>query len=167
MTRLSVAIRPPADVLAALDELPRPPTPGVVWARPEQLVVRLRPLGHVDLALVGTLTEALEAALDGAPPARCELGPATRRMSGQLVAAVTGLDELSEVVFEATEQIVPVTHPQPFAGLLVLARGQAPVELAGEPVAAAWTSDAVWLLADRSSPRAARLDDLARVALTG
>jgi 2'-5' RNA ligase len=164
---LAVAVRPPAEVLGALDELVRPPMPGVVWARPEQLVVRLRPLGHVDLALVDPLTEALEAALDGAPAARCELGPATRRTTGQLIAPVAGLDELTAAIFEATEGIVPVTHPQPFVGQLVLARGSVPAGAAGDPVAAEWTADAVVLMADRSSPRGPRLDDLARIPLTG
>jgi hypothetical protein len=53
--------------------------------------------------------------LDGAPAAACRLGPATRRLGGQwLGVPVAGLDDLSAVVFEATEELVPVTHPQPY-----------------------------------------------------
>jgi hypothetical protein len=48
-----------------------------------------------------------------------------------LSAPVSGLDELSAAVFEATAGIVPVTHPQPFSGELVLAGGHVPAELAG------------------------------------
>jgi hypothetical protein len=67
MTRLSVAVRPSPDVLAMLAGLPRPPVPGVIWARPEQWMVKVRPLGHVDERLVPDLAEALRDALDGAP----------------------------------------------------------------------------------------------------
>jgi 2'-5' RNA ligase len=166
VTRLAVAVRPPARVLAALDRLPRPPVPRVTWARPEQLVVKLRPLGHVAADLVDPLVEALGAALDGAPAARCRLGPVTHRTDGQWLAApVAGLDELAAAVFEATEPVVPVTHPRPFAGELVLARGRVPAELAGGPVDGGWTAEAVVLVADRSSPRGPRLDDLAAFAL--
>ncbi len=106
MTRLSVAIRPPADVLALLARLPRVPTPGVTWSTPEQWLVKLRPLGHVDERLV-------------APPYRD----------------------------------------------VVLARGQVPAALAGDPVTARWVATTVVLVADRSAPGRPRFLDLAEFGL--
>ena len=168
MTRLSVAVRPPPDVVATLAELPRPPLPGVIWALPEQWIVKVRPLGHVDERLVPDLAEVLRDALDGAPPARCVLGPATVRLGGQWLAApVDGLAELGRAVFEATEPLVPVTHPQPFRADLVLARGQVPAHLAGTRVDASWQAEVVSLVADRSAPGRPRLVDLVEVQLTG
>jgi 2'-5' RNA ligase len=73
---------------------------------------------------------------------------------------VAGLDGLAAVVFEATERLVPVTHPQPFQAELALARGRVPKQLDGLPVSASWTARSVALVADRSSPRAPRYEDL-------
>ncbi len=160
--RLSVALRPPADVVEVLAALRREPVAGVTWSAPEQWLVKLRPLGHVPAHLVDPLVAALGDELDGVPPVRCTLGPTTRRLGGQwLGAPVSGLDDLAAVVFDATVGLVPVTHPQPFQADVVLARGRVPATLAGRPVAAAWTARAVALVADRSSPRSARLDDVA------
>jgi 2'-5' RNA ligase len=168
VTRLSVAIRPPADVVAVLDALPRGPVSGVTWSVPEQWIVKLRPLGHVPEHLVEPLINALADELEGVPPARCVLGPATRRLGGQwLGAPVAGLDDLSAVVFDATVGLVPVTHPQPFEADVVLARGRVPAALAGQPVAAEWVADSVALVADRSAPRRPKLIDIATFPLTG
>jgi 2'-5' RNA ligase len=164
--RLYVATRLPPQMLARLAALERPALPGVRWSPPEQWLVKLRPLGHVDERVVGPLTAALEAELDGAPAVACRLGPATRRLGGQwLGAPVHGLDDLAAVVFEATQELVPVTHPQPFRADVVLARGRVPRELAGRPVAGSWTARSVSLVADRSSPHGPRLEDLATFPL--
>lgn len=166
MTRLSVAVRPPAAILDRLAALPREQRPGLNWAVPEQWIVKVRPLGHVPEHLVAPLVDALTAALDGAPAPACVLGPATVRPDGQwLYAPVAGLDELAEEVFAATEHLVPVTHPQPFVGTLVLARGRVPKEVAGEPVEGTWRAETVALVADRSAPRRPRLVDLATLPL--
>jgi 2'-5' RNA ligase len=168
MARLFVAVRPPPEVVALLAALERPAVPGVRWSTPDQWLVKLRPLGHVADRVVGPLCAALEAELDGAPAAACRLGPATRRLGGQwLGAPVSGLDDLAAVVFEATQELVPVTHPQPFQADVVLARGRVPRELAGRPVAGSWTARSVALVADRSSPRGARFEDLASFPLEG
>jgi hypothetical protein len=168
VTRLSVAIRPPADVVAVLDALPREPTRGVTWPVPEQWIVKLRPLGHVPERLVEQLINALADELEGVPPVRCVLGPATRRLGGQwLGAPVAGLDDLSAVVFDATVGLVPVTHPQPFEADIVLARGRVPAALAGQTVSAEWVADSVALVADKSAPRRPKLIDIATFPLTG
>jgi 2'-5' RNA ligase len=166
--RLSVAVRPPADVVDVLDRLPREPVPRVIWSVPEQWIVKLRPLGHVPDHLVDPLVAALSDELAGVPPVRCALGPATRRLGGQwLGAPVSGLDDLAALVFDATVGLVPVTHPQPFQTDVVLARGRVPATLAGEPVSAEWTVHEVALVADRSSPRRPLLADTATFRLTG
>ena len=166
MTRLFVAVWPPPEVVAALSAMDRPAMPGVRWSTPEQWMVKVRPLGHVDDRVVPPLVDVLEAELDGAPAVECVLGPATRRLGGQwLGAPVAGLDDLAAIVFEVTEELVPVTHPQPFRADVVLARGRVPRELAGLPVSASWTARSVSLVADRSSPRAARYEDLTVIPL--
>lgn len=165
MTRLSVAVRPSRAVLDRIAALPRPPHPGMSWSVPERWIVKLRPLGHVPEHLVGPLGDALGDALDGAPAPECVLGPVTVRGSGWLYAPVDGLDELSEEVFAATEHLVPVTHPQPFRGFLVLATGRVPKEVGGEPVEGAWRPGEVALVADRSAPGQARLVDLLTLPL--
>jgi 2'-5' RNA ligase len=166
MARLFVAVWPPAEVVARLAALDRPALPGVRWSVPAQWLVKLRPLGHVDERVVPALRHALEAGLEGAPATVCRLGPATRWLGGQwLGAPVSGLDDLAAAVFEATEAVVPVTHPQPFRADLVLARGRVPKELAGWPVAGSWTARSVALVADRSPPGGARFEDLASFPL--
>jgi 2'-5' RNA ligase len=164
--RMFVAVWPPAEVVAVLSDLERPELPGLRWSLPAQWMVSVRPLGHVDQRLVGPLAGELEAELEGAPAVECVLGPETRRPGGDwLVAPVGGLDDLGAVVFEATERLVPVTHPQPFRADVVLARGRVPKELAGVPVSASWTARSLSLVADRSSPRSPRFEDLATVPL--
>jgi 2'-5' RNA ligase len=168
MVRLSVAVRPPPEVVALLSALDRPALPGVRWSLPEQWLVKLRPLGQVDERVVPALRDALGAELDGAPAVACRLGPVTRRLGGQwLGAPVHGLDDLAAVVFEATQELVPVTHPQPFQADLVLARGRVPRELAGRPVAGSWTARSVSLVADRSGPGTPRFEELASYPLEG
>jgi 2'-5' RNA ligase len=161
-----VAIWPPPEVVAVLSALERPNLAGVRWSVPSQWMVKVRPLGHVNAPLAGPLADELEAELEGAPAVECVLGPATRRLGGQwLGAPVSGLEDLAAVVFEATERLVPVTHPQPFQTEVVLARGRVPRELAGLPVSASWTARSLSLVADRSSPRSPRFEDLATVPL--
>ena len=112
MARLSVAVRPPPEVMALLSALDRPALPGVRWSLPEQWLVKLRPLGQVDERIVPALRDALGAELDGAPAVACRLGPVTRRLGGQwLGAPVHGLDDLAAVVFEATR--AGPGHPPP------------------------------------------------------
>lgn len=166
MARLFVALWPPPPVVDVLMALDRPNVPGVRWSGQERWKITVRPLGFVDDPIVPALVDTLRAELDGAPEAECRLGPATRLLGGQwLGAPVSGLDDLAATVFDATEGLVPVTHPQPFQADVVLARGRVPKELAGRPVAASWTARSVSLLADRSSPGGTRYDDLAVIRL--
>ncbi len=165
--RLSVAIWPPATVINVLAAMDRP-IAGVHWSKPEQWMVKLRPLGHVDEPMAVRLQAVLEAELDGAPAVECVLGPATRRLAGQwLGAPVSGLDDLAATIFAVTEGLVPVTHPQKYQADVVLARGQVPKEFAGKPVSAKWLAESVCLVADRSSPGKPRYyENLAVIPLT-
>lgn len=163
--RLSVAVRPPEHVIAALAAVPRLELPRLSWAARELWIVKLRPLGHVSEALVPDLIEAVEAALDGAPATEASAGPTSERVGGDWLALpVHGLDELGAEVFAATEPVVPVTHPQPFRADLVLARGRVPKDLVVE-LSLGWTVEEVLLVADRSAPARPRLEDLARIGL--
>jgi hypothetical protein len=91
------------------------------------------------------VVDLLEAELDGAPAAACRLGPATRRLGDRAAG--------------------PGHPPQPVQADVVLARGRVPQELAGRPVTGSWTARSVSLVADRSSPREVRLEDLATFPL--
>ncbi|MFS8099657.1 hypothetical protein LFM09_21255, partial [Lentzea alba] len=161
--RLSVAIWPPPEIVAVLGALPR--TPDVQWSAPEQWLVKVRPLGTVPERLVPDLVEALTDELDGAPAARCRLGPKTRPLGGWLGVPVSGLDDLAAAVFDATAPIVPVTHPQPFHADVIIARGHAPASRAGQPISGEWTADRIALVADRSAPGRPRFEDLCEFAL--
>lgn len=168
VVRVSFAVRPPDEVKALLAALARPVVDTVSWTVPERWIVKLRPLGHVSADLFNPLIDAVTDELDGAPPVRVGLGPTVRRYGGQVLAApVSGLDELSSVVFAATEPIVPVTHPQPFVGEIFLANGRIPPDLAGAVLRMEWVVTDVSLIADRSSPQAARLADVATITLNG
>jgi hypothetical protein len=164
--RLAVVVWPAPHVVAVLSDLERPRRDGVHWSEPEQWMVKVRPLGHVGQRASEALPEVLVAALAGAPTVDCTVGPVTRRLGGQwLGAPVSGLDDLAAAVFEATEDLVPVTHPQPFQANIVLARGRVPKDLAGDPISTEWTADTVHLVADRSSPGRHRFENLATVPL--
>jgi hypothetical protein len=58
MTRLFVALWPPADVVSTLAALPRPNVPGVRWSAPDQWMVKVRPFGRVADRLVEPLVTA-------------------------------------------------------------------------------------------------------------
>lgn len=161
--RLSVGIWPPPEIVAVLGALRR--APGVRWSAPEQWLVKVRPLGTVPERVVPGLVEALAEELDGAPAARCVLGPRTRPIGQWLGVPVSGLDELAAAVFGATAPIVPVTHPQPFQADVVIARGRVPASVAGEAISGEWIADRIALVADRSSPRTPKFEDLARFDL--
>jgi hypothetical protein len=168
MVRLSFAVRPPDEVVTILAALPRPSIEAVAWTVPARWIVKLRPLGHVPADRYDELVDAVAAELDGAPPVPVTLGPTVRRYHGQqLSAPVTGLDELSSVVFAATEVLVPVTHPQPYYADVVLAGGRIPPELAGTDLDTEWVVTDVCLVADRSSPHSVKLADVATIPLNG
>lgn len=163
--RLSVAIWPPPEIVEVLGALHR--EPGVQWSVPEQWLIKVRPLGTVSERLVPDLVEALAEELDGAPAARCTIGPRTRPIGGWLGVPVSGLDELAAAVFDATAPVVPVTHPQPFQADVVIARGRVPAAKAGAEISGTWIADRIALVADRSAPGRPRFEELAGFDLEG
>ena len=163
-----MVVRPTGSALEALAAHPRPDLGDGSWTPPERWVAKLRPLGHVDRRLWDPLAERLAAELDGAPATSCTLGPATVRRSDWLFVPVAGLDELSAAAFDATTELVPVTHPQPFVGSIHLASGKRlPKELGGVPLSGSWTARSAELVADRSAPGRPRLEVLATFPLDG
>lgn len=138
--QLFVGVWPPPRVQKVIADYPRPKVTDVRWSTPSQWLVKLRPLGHVAGALVPQLIETLRFELDGAPKVKVSMGPAATRFGGAwLHAPVQGLDDLGAVIFEVTEALIPVTHPQPFSADLVLARAtKCPPELV-QPISASWT----------------------------
>jgi len=94
------------------------------------------------------------------------LGPETRRLGGQwLGVPVQGLDDLAAVAFDATVELVPVTHPQPFQADIVVVRGKVPSSLAGRAISGRWRADTVCLVADPSGPGRPRFETLAEFPL--
>jgi hypothetical protein len=166
--RLFFAVRLPPAVVSAVARIPRPPVEKVEWTLPDRWIVKLRPLGHVRDELRQQLVDAAGAELDGAAPIGVHLGPAVRRYSNQqLCLPVCDLRPLAEAIFDSTAPIVPVTHPQLIHTDLVLAGGRIPERLLDLRVSASWTVTEVLLIADRSSPRGVRLEEVAAISLDG
>ena len=142
VTRLFVAVWPPAHVVDAVTELV-PARPGLRRVPPHQLHVTLRFLGDADV-------EALRVRLDGAAlaAATAELGPVTRRLGpNAIVVPVSGLDALAAVVRDATGDIGESAGP--FRGHLTLARlrrGTRGDDLVGRPVGGSFDVDEVLLV---------------------
>jgi len=161
--RLFVGTWPPPKVQRQLIDYPRPELSGLRWSTPSQWLVVIRPLGHVPDALVEPLITALHDGLDGVPTVTASVG--TPRHGEWVQAPVSGLEELLEVVFEATEPLVPVTHPHnPWSAHLVLARGRTKgFELA--PLAASWTVRSVVVAKAARTDEGPGYDDVAALPL--
>ena len=143
MSRLFVAVRPPATVLARIAELPRPDERGVRWVPPSQWHVTLRFLGeaeeHAARDALGALPAALAATVPGSGAVEAVLGPAVSRLGRSVVCIpVAGLDDLARAVVAVTEAIGDPPDPRPFAGHLTLARlrGRGSCGVAGTALAA-------------------------------
>jgi len=142
MPKLFVGAWLPPKVQRVVADYPRPAATDVRWSTPAQWLVNIRPLGDVPAGAAPDLVEALGFELDGAPKVNAAFGPVYRE--GWLMVPVTGLEELVNVVFEATEPIVPVTHRRDWHAQLALARGRATKELV-QPLSASWTVASVSL----------------------
>src|SRR2546423_1820455 len=114
MARLFVALWPPAEVLDAVEALPRLPLAGARWTTRPQWHVTLRFLGAADARVAA-------AALDNVVAARCTavLGPRPTRLGrGVLMLPVAGVDELAVAVVQATGHVGVPPDPRPFRGHL-------------------------------------------------
>jgi 2'-5' RNA ligase len=118
MTRLFVAIWPPAHVLERLDDLERPRDQGVKWVSPENLHITLRFLGDAE---VDEVAEALDQV--ALPAASARLGPAIDVLAEHsLVVPVAGLDDVADVVRSATRGLGSERERRRFVGHLTVAR---------------------------------------------
>ena len=174
--RLFVAAWPPPEVVRTLAALPRPEVPGVRWTTADQWHVTLRFLGSIAEADLPALEAALAAGLaepaGGAPavgPAACRMGPATGCFSrAVLMVPVSGLEAAAAATVAATAGFGEAPPDRPFAGHLTLARSRGPDlrRLAGQPVAAAWTSSEVTLVRSHTDRSGARYEVLRRFPLS-
>jgi 2'-5' RNA ligase len=117
MSRLFIAVWPPAAVVDALRSLPRKDQRGVRFVRPENWHVTLRFFGEAD-------ADAVADALEGVPlePASARVGPGVDVLSERaLVLPVHGLDDLAVTVATHTGTI-GVAPRRRFIGHLTIAR---------------------------------------------
>jgi 2'-5' RNA ligase len=163
MSRLFVAVQPSAEVVAALDALPRPAEDGVRWVRPDQWHVTLRFLGDADedeaVATLGTLQAA---------PATATYGPAVSRLGRAVVCVpVQGLDALAGAVAELTAHLGEPPDPRPFAGHVTLARlhHRGSCRLAGHKVRAEQQVTSIDLVASTLAEKGPSYRTLATVTL--
>ena len=167
--RVFVAVWPPAEVLDALAELPRPENAALRWTTREQWHVTLRFVGSVDEDEQAELRARLASCvLPGS--VRASLGPATARFGRQVLhVPVAGLDAHAAAVVEATGS-VGQPPSAPFTGHLTLARvrGRARVDLrpyCGVPIAAAWDVGEIALVRSYTDPEGGRYEVIDRRSL--
>jgi hypothetical protein len=145
---LFVGVWPPKKAMQVLADYPRPGgTDG--WATEQQWLVNVRPLGSCTDAVADDLLDALRFELDGMPKPKASFGAV---LAGSwLRVAIDGLDELRDVVFEATMPIVPVTHPKslPWEVAIPLRRDRSPKDLVAPLPATTWTVSELVLAAGR------------------
>jgi len=161
VTRLFVAVWPPAPVLDLIEGLHR--TGRARWTRREQWHVTLRFLGDADPGEAAAALEDLDAS-----PSEAVLGPAVRRLGrGVVQVPVAGLDDLAAAVIAVTAGIGRPPDDRPFRGHLTLARvdGPVPPGVLGQPVAARFPVEEVALVASHLGDGPARYDTVHRVPL--
>lgn len=146
MSRLFVALWPPADVLDQIEALPRQDRSGVRWTTRDQWHVTLRFLGRADVEVVEPALRAL-----GHPPVQAVIGGRVGRLgTAALVVQVAGVDSLAAAVLEATASAVPVpaARDERFIGHLTLARlqGARAGGLVDSLTDATWLADEVALV---------------------
>ncbi|MGA9279083.1 RNA 2',3'-cyclic phosphodiesterase [Ilumatobacter sp.] len=160
MTRLFVAIWPPADVVDALSEIERPRDQGVRWLPTENLHITVRFLGDAD---EDEVTDALDE--HHYPTATAVLGPSfdlpTER---SLIVPVTGVDDLAATVVEATRGLGTEAIRRRFLGHITVARlakRARPARSAGRRFDESFEVDEIALVASTLTPDGARYETVA------
>jgi len=149
VTRLFVAVWPPADVVDGLRPVVQQGEPGVRWVPPEQWHVTLRFLGHADPADV---VDALGSV--PLPSAEAALGPHVSRLGRFVVVVpVAGLDALAAAVTAATAELGQAPDPRGFTGHLTIARlkQRGACRVAGTPVRTSFDVGEITLVDSRTS----------------
>jgi 2'-5' RNA ligase len=120
VSRLFVAVYPPAEIVDALRSLPREADPNVRWVPDEQLHVTVRFFGSTD---VEPAKQRLAELVPSLAAATAELGPRVSRLGRSVVCLpAAGLDGLAGSIAEATADLGEPPDPRPFRGHLTLAR---------------------------------------------
>ena len=164
MSRLFVAVWPPAEVLDGVEALFRPVETGGRWTRRDQWHVTLRFLGSAVVDDVGAALDALRHA-----PVEAVVGPATAVLGeGVLHLPVAGVGSLAKAVVEATRSLGRPPDERPFLGHLTLARmaGEPPEGVVGQAFSASFPVEAVHLVSSSLGGNAARYETVATFPLT-
>lgn len=165
MSRLFVAVWPPADVLDALGALHRPVAAGGRWTRRDQWHVTLRFLGPADPDEVTSALAGLRHA-----PVEAVVGPEVGLLGeGVVQVPVAGLDSLAKAVVSLTAGLGRPPEDRPFVGHLTLARvaGEPPAGVLGQSLSTSFPVDAVALVTSELGGNAARYTTVATFPLSG
>jgi 2'-5' RNA ligase len=168
VTRLFVAVWPPAGVLDAIAALPRADEPRVRWTRREQWHVTLRFLGQAEIQTAAAALETVR--WDRVSPALVRLGPVVSRLGRSVICLpASGAERLAETVSEATAEVGEPPDPRPFTGHLTLARlrNRGACRLAGHRFAGEFRASEVTLVESRQSSGGAEYVVVARFPLEG
>ena len=162
MSRLFVAVWPPASVIDALRAWPRPERAGLRWTTEDQWHLTLRFAGDVDAVGQGALHHALAAVATSAGPVDVTAGPAPRALGRTVwVLPVKGLESLAGTIGDATGHVGQPPPDRPFRGHLTLARARRPASLEGldpTPLTDAWTVREITLVRSQLRAEGARYD---------
>jgi 2'-5' RNA ligase len=165
VSRLFVALWPPAEVLDQIGASPRVHLPGVRWTTRDQWHVTLRFLGSADV-------DAVTAALRGLrhPPVEAVVGGRVTRLGrSALVIPVAGVDSLAAAVLDATSSAVPppAGRETRFVGHVTLARlkGARVGGLVDALIEASWLADDVALVESVLGPGPASYRTVATMPL--
>jgi 2'-5' RNA ligase len=179
--RAFVAVRPPEEVLAAVEEALVPARRCMVgprWAGADQWHLTLQFLGPV--RRVAEVVEAVERATTGLEPFSFRLGgggafPSLRRGRVIWIGAVEGGEAMSTLAAAVVGALSPLGYPgedRRFSPHLTVARLRVPSNVAEvvaalgtDPVGPAWTVGDVTVYQSRLSPKGATYSPLARLPL--
>ena len=165
--RLFVAVRPPDDVLDALDALHRSHDGPARWTTRDQWHVTLRFLGNVDDP--EPVAAALRFALRDALACDVRVGPRAGVLGRQVVyLPVVGIDELAAVVIDATRDFGEPPQARRFRGHLTLARTKGGiVDTVALALEREWTVREVELVRSHLGRGGARYEALETFVLRG
>lgn len=155
MSRLFLAVWPPADVVEMLTELPRKDQQGVRFVAPKNWHATLRFLGEAN---IDEVCEAMDRA--ELPTAVARVGPAINMLgTHSAMAPVNGLHELSATVIKATAGLGSLDPRPTFTGHITVARvkrGAIVHKVVGMFCQAEFDVDEVALVESRLHPDGAR-----------
>ena len=171
--RCFIAIWPPAAVLDALGDLPRPAIGTLRWSTREQWHVTLRFFGELSSSDVDRACEILDARAASAPgPVAVAGGPGTRFLGPRLIVwPVEGLAQLAATVETSTAALGEPVPSRRFNGHITLARSRGadlrPARHLLHSLAMSWEVSSLSLVRSQLNPKGALYTELARFELPG